>query len=84
MARTFEKITYRPEGASRSKTVILRDPQQNGNVLRGVQVTKTGDEVCGKDFDERLHVIEISLIKSRTPLRWNLHYGELEADPAAS
>lgn len=45
-ASAYERVTYRPEGASRSRTVILRDP--------------------------------LALVTKRTPLRWNLHYGELE------
>jgi hypothetical protein len=38
----YEQITFRPEGARRSRTVILRDPKARGMFLTGVQMNLPG------------------------------------------
>lgn len=65
----------------RKQTVYLRDPQDvtfGGPCLRGYEVTREGDDVHGKGFDERLRLIAYSLIDEVTPMRMNLTYAELE------
>jgi hypothetical protein len=46
--------------------------------LRGTEVDREGDEVAGRGFDERVHLIEKACVVRRTPLRMNPKYGELE------
>jgi hypothetical protein len=88
--RTWERVTYRPEGATRSKTIILRDPKVLGKVggdftiLTGLEVNKEDEEVAPPGVDRREHIISFVLVRRRTPLRMNLKYGELEKDPGGT
>ena len=72
----YERVTYRPEGASRSRTVFLQDTVESdflsAKVLRGQEVYKDGA------LADRMHIIEMDLIRKRTSMRMNLHCGELE------
>jgi hypothetical protein len=71
-------VTYRPEGAGRSRTIYLQDVSEIGSMLTGVEVDKAGDEVSGKGFDERRHVISLELVSKRVPMVMDNIYGELE------
>lgn len=79
---TYERITYKPEGAQRARSVILRNPVRSdklpGGTTSGVEVKADGEEVYGPKFDERVHIISDPLILKRVPLKMNLHYGRLE------
>lgn len=64
---------------------ILRVDDDSGQFLNGIEVNKEGDEVVpkgtdkdGHRFTERRHLIQKSEIKSRTRMKFNLVYGELE------
>jgi len=48
--------------------------------LRGVEVRMDGDEVAGTTFDQRRRVIDKACIRTRTPLRMNPTYAELEEE----
>lgn len=75
----YERVTYRPEG-ERARTIYLHRPTVSGLLLTGVEVNREGDEISGKDFDERRHVIELSLVVRRVPMRMDNTYGELVPD----
>jgi hypothetical protein len=74
---TFQRITYRPEGATRARNVILKNVTTDHGYLRGIEVNKEGDEVTKPGVDERVHLIEQDLVTKRTPLRMDNHYGTL-------
>jgi hypothetical protein len=78
---TYERVTYKPEGAERSTTIILRDPVESsalGGTLSGIEVNREAQEVAPRGVDERRHIISLELISKRTPLKQNLTYGLLE------
>ena len=60
------------------KTVLLRDAWEVNGMLRGVEVNKTGDEVSGKGFDERLRLIDLRVISSMKTMVMNPKYAQLE------
>jgi hypothetical protein len=64
------------------KSVILRNMKEvsvlNAPCVAGVEVNREGDEVAPAGVDERLHIIQKSLITKSTPLEWNRKYGTLE------
>ena len=72
----YERVTYRLEGATTSKTMYLRNTSEstlmNAPVLLGSQVNKEGEPL---DVN---HVMELALIRKRTAMRMNNFYGELE------
>ena len=72
----YERVTYREDGATQSKTVHLQDTREGD--WFGVPVL-TGRE-CKKDgeFTGRVHSIQTTLIRKRTPMQMNLKYAELE------
>jgi hypothetical protein len=80
---TYERVTYRPEGAKRSRTIYLRNPREitlmGHAALTGVRVNRETEEVAARGVDEEIHVITADLITKRTPVRVNLKYGTLEA-----
>ena len=64
------------------KRLILRDPS-NINFLgvacvTGIEVNAHGDEVASGAADERQHIIQLTMIKNVTQMRWNLKYATLE------
>jgi hypothetical protein len=79
---TFERVTYRPEGAKRSRSVILRDPSgvmfAGSSATTGVEVGLDGSELAPAGVDERRHIIADALISKREPMTMNLHYARLE------
>lgn len=60
------------------KTVTLRVTGQEGQFLKGYEVDAEGEEITGKDFERRLHIIEKALIVKHTPMRLNMTYARLE------
>jgi hypothetical protein len=75
----YERVTYRPAGATRSQTVILRDVRELDAIpaITGIEVDRHGDDVAPRGVDERRHIIAMELISRRRELRWDLHYGVL-------
>lgn len=73
---TYERVTYRPEGASRSRTIYLENPADGkllgAPVLSGWEVDREGSP------KDTLHVICTELIRKRTPMLMNKRYCELE------
>ena len=65
------------------RTFILQIISENEKFLIGIEVDKYGDEVSGKGYDERKHIIEKTEIKRATPMQMNLFYGELEEKKTA-
>lgn len=82
---TYERVTYRPEG-ERARSIYLHRPLVLENdlgkptFLTGVEVNREGDEVAGKGFDERRHLIDLELVIRRVPMRMDMYYGELVKD----
>jgi hypothetical protein len=76
---SYERITYRPVGATRSRTVILRDVRELDAVpaVTGIEVNRHGETVAPRGVDERRHIIAVELISRRRELHWDLHYGVL-------
>ena len=72
----YIRVTYRPEGAKRSKQVILYDAKIGRIMgvphLSGAAVNKAGTRV-GKT-----HIITESLVRKMVPLSMNRHYCLLE------
>ena len=81
MADRYERITYRPEGAKRSRTVILRGvsetPYGPHTLISGAEVDRHGSD------RRRLHVIDAALVRKRTALEMDLHYAELVPEGTA-
>jgi hypothetical protein len=69
----YEKVTT-VDHAGHRETVLLDDPHlsTDGKWHAGWDVDKTGT------LTGRFHVIDVATVHSRTPMKMNLHYGELE------
>lgn len=65
-----------------SKPIILQNPQPvtllGAKCITGLEVNRQGEPVGTATLARRQHIIQLSIVKSMTPLRMNLHYGELE------
>lgn len=75
---TYERVTYKPEGATRKRSVFLRDVTEGPRLISGVEVDRHGEQAGTLTVSKRLHVIDKTLISARVPHRLNLHYAELE------
>lgn len=60
------------------RTLYLNIDTENDQFLRGVEVDRLGDEIRGRDFDRRVHLIDKLAITRRTPMQMSLMYAELE------
>src|SRR4051812_4092916 len=76
----YERITL-----VNGQRFYLRVSDDSGNLVRGIEVDKEGDEVVpkGKDkdgnaFHQRMHLIQKDLIKKRQRMRMNLVFATLE------
>ena len=75
----FAKVRYRPEGATRSRSILLQN-----HAVRDVLGAQhlTGGEV---DRDgctlNRIHIITMSLVQSITPVVMNKYTGIFEPAP---
>lgn len=74
---TYQRITYKPEGAKRSRTVILKNPKISPTFISGIQVNIEGDEIAPKGTDEVLHIIDRSLVSRQVRLVMDLGYARL-------
>lgn len=76
----YERIRFEANG--RRRTIYLRITGKKDTVLStfvmGIEVDKGGNEISGRDFDERLHLIDEQAIIKRTPMVMNTKYCELE------
>jgi hypothetical protein len=79
---SYERVTYRPEGAKRARTVLLCGV---GTSMLAGEPHLTGSE-CALDGDlrwinggttNRTHLITLSLVIHREPLRMDNTYGVL-------
>lgn len=76
----YERVRFEADGRRRS--VILRlSEEPPAGFLAGIEVDRFGEEVAPRGIDERLHLIQREAVLSRTPLRMNNHYAELEEAP---
>lgn len=78
-----ERVTYRPEGSKRARSIYLSDPRTSemcGHpVLIGEEVDRDGLPVLplGKDGKStRMHIIQEELIVRRVPVVMDNTYGE--------
>lgn len=88
---TYERVTYRPEGAKRSSTILLGGVTtiplhaDGGRALAGVEVGPDGETIWRDGgTTERRHIIALELIRRRVVLRLNKHYGLLEENTDVS
>jgi hypothetical protein len=83
-AHTYERVTYLPLDARRSRTIYLRNPYEvqllGMPVLCGDEVNREADEVAPRGVDTRRHMIDCTLVRRRTPVRLDRHYGVLLAE----
>lgn len=94
-ARTYERVTFRPERADgskgRARSVYLENPHETslGHGIAPAAGVLVGREV-GKDSDSILHtgdrtrIIGLGLIIKREPYEMDLRYGELVPAGTAS
>lgn len=75
----YEHVTFTAEGKTRR--VKLRITRESDLFLSGYEVDADAEEITGKDFERRLHLLDKTLITKRVPLRVNLKYGTLERAP---
>jgi hypothetical protein len=82
----YERVTYRPEGARRARSVLLENVNAGRLVLTGRQVDRDGSpsepsqaylREHGAVSGEVLHVIDLTLVTKREPMTMDLHYGWL-------
>ena len=64
-----------------ARTVTIRVLSESAQFLSGLRVDKNGEPVGPVGVDEVREMIALEAITKRTPLRLNLHYGELEETP---
>ena len=79
---TYQRVTYRPEGAGRSVTVYLENPSVTTVGIKGIPkpvvlLTGKGVDKEGNQTDKS-YVIEASLLRKQTWMTYNIFYGELE------
>ena len=74
----YEQITYKPEGATRSKTIILQNPTIDEKIISGEQVGKDGN------LKDTIHIISTDLVNKRRGMVMNNHYGALEFLPSTT
>jgi hypothetical protein len=79
MAITYERVTTL-DHEGRARTFLLRIVDDGKRFLSGIEVRLDGSEIAPPGHDQRLHVIDQAAVERRLPMRWNLHYGELEVD----
>jgi hypothetical protein len=77
MQRTYERVTYRPIGAKRARSVLLRDVEVSGELLRGIEVDRHGGNAGDERVCERRHLIGLDLVTRRVPYALDRHYGAL-------
>ena len=75
----FAKVRYRPEGATRSRSILLKDhavsEMLGAQHLTGGEVDRNG---CTLDH---IHIITMSLVQSVTPVVMNKYTGRFEPAP---
>jgi hypothetical protein len=87
---TYERVTYRPEGGGRGRSVMLQDVREatvgGAAIVTGTLVDRDGDLVApsraalaagGAVDGSVLHVIEESLVVRREPFEMDLFYATL-------
>ena len=75
MAKQYAKVTLL-EG----RPFYIEVTDDSGAFLTGYEVDREGTRIhVGGGFDQRLRIIDRSVIKRNVPMTMNLHYGELEA-----
>lgn len=60
------------------KRFFLEVVSEDTSWLKGYEVDVDGERISGRDWDERLRLIDKGAIKASLPYALNLHYGELE------
>jgi hypothetical protein len=77
--RSYARVRFRAAGKA-PRSILLEVTRESDRFLTGYEVDRAGERIWREGvFDERLHLIEKSVITRRTAMRMNLHYGELEA-----
>lgn len=74
---SYQRVTYKPESAARSRSVILKNPVTAGWAIRGVEVDHDGVNIGDAAVSERIHLIDLSLVSRRTAMVMDNHYGML-------
>ena len=79
---TFHRIKIR--NGEKFQTIILKNMRQSetklGCLISGIRVNKNGEEISGKDYDQKIEVIGGDLVVKITELVENWRYGGLTAD----
>lgn len=73
---TYVQVTAKFAGGVK-RTVRLHIKSDDGTFLTGFEVDKEGDHIT-KQGASIYHILHRKDITKRTPLKMNLHYGELE------
>ena len=71
----YERIGF--NDGSRLRYVFLREINDRGAWVRGIEVDKAGDEIVPPGADRRLRIIQKGAIVSRRPYRMDPTYAEL-------
>lgn len=76
MTDTYERISIKGR-----RPIFLRNPHEVervlGTFIEGIEVNRYGDEIRGRTFDERKHMILELAITKRVPYVMDKKYGEL-------
>lgn len=72
----FAHIRFR-ESNGTIRAVYLKYVTENGAFLRGIEVNRDGEEIHGRDFDQRLRVIQRECIVSQREYIEDRTYGTL-------
>ena len=81
-AKRYERITLKRGAASNytgATRFYLEVTGESDAFLRGYEVDKGGERIWSAKFDERLRLIDKTIIQSRTPQVMNNFYAMLEA-----
>ena len=72
------RVTYREEGAKRSRTMYLKNPVEvrfmGALALMGAEVDREQAPL------HRNHIVQLELVTKRTPVVMSKFYGRLEAE----
>ena len=80
--KRYERVSLKRGAASNytgATRFYLEVTGESDTFLRGYEIDKGGDRIWTDKFDERLRLIDKTIIEKRTPMTMNNFYAMLEA-----
>ena len=78
LPKKYVKVIAKDDVSGKRINVFLKDVDDKGRFIKGVEVDKYGNEISGKGFDERQHLIDKGSVLTQKEYRMHKMYGTLE------